>query len=1042
MTLTEIAIKRPSLIIVIFSVLIGGGLLAYQNLSFELLPKFSEPTITITTAYPGASPSEVEQQVSKRIEDAVAGLGNVKEIKSTSLESYSLVIVNFKYGTDLDLTIQDAQRSINNVKSQMPTDVKNSSISKISPSDLPIISMVANSNLPDREFRQKIKDEILPELQQIKGVADISLVGGETREIRVNVDKDKLKYYNLSLLQITQAIGQANMEFPTGKVRGNDQQMMVRLAGKFESVEDLKNLVIKSERGSPVYLNDVAEVKDAIAETESIARYNGKNGLALFLKKQSDANAVEISRLVGIKLAEIEKKYAAEAISFKMSEDSSVFTLNAVDAVTHDLEVAVILVAVVMLLFLHSLRNAFIVLLAIPASLISTFIVMYALDYSLNLMTLLGMSLVIGILVDDSIVVLENIYRHMEMGKDRRQASIDGRNEIGFTALSITMVDVVVFLPITFVQSVISDVLRQFAVVVVASTLMSLFVCFTLTPWLASRLSKLTHLNFKNPLHFLLIQFEKVLDSFTNNYANLVAWFLKHKPLGFGLILSFFVATGWVMSLGIMGSEFFKRGDDHKFLIRLEYDQKTTLKKNNLITKDIENYFLQKPEVDFIVANIGGGSAGMRGASLGANHRSELTVQLKKDVDIITDNYMIEAKKEIQQKYVGTKVSVSILGAGGNPAPPIELTLIGQNYEQLMESAQKVKDIVENTEGTNDVKLSVENGNPEVKIDIDREKMANLGLNMGIVGATLQNAFSGNNDSKFRKDGVEYDIRVMLDAFDRQNPDDVKDLVFINPKGEAIKLEQFATISQSLAASVVERKNRQTAVTITSYVIGVGSGTVAAQIQTTLDKNPLPDGVKMEWGGDVKNQTESFGALGLALMISIVLVYLIMVALYDNFVYPFVVLFSIPVAMIGALLALNLTLNNMGIFTMLGVIMLLGLVAKNAILLVDFTNQAKSEGKNTNEALILSVHARMRPILMTTLAMVIGMLPIAMAKGAGAEWKNGLAWVLVGGLTSSMFLTILLVPLMYSSVDWLAEKVGGFRKRFQKTSTLETELVH
>jgi HAE1 family hydrophobic/amphiphilic exporter-1 len=684
-----------------------------------------------------------------------------------------------------------------------------------------------------------------------------------------------------------------------------------------------------------------------------------------------------------------------------------------------------------MLLFLHSLRNAVIVLIAIPASLISTFIAMYVLGYTLNLMTLLAMSLVIGILVDDSIVVLENIYRHLEMGKDKRQAALDGRNEIGFTALSITMVDVVVFLPIVFVNSVISDVLRQFSVVVVVATLLSLLVCFTLTPWLASRFSKLTHLNPKNPLQWVLIQFEYFLTVFTDTYAALVKWFLQYKIVGFAFILSTFVATGWVMSLGIMGEEFFKEGDDRKFILKVEYAPKTPLAQNNLMTREIEKFLLQKTDIEYVAANIGGSTSALGGEGISGKHKSELTVRITKEAGIPTEKYMIATRDELLKRFSGVKIQVAKLGIGSGVQAPIEVILSGIDREKVLAEAHKLKALIENIDGTNNVKLSAEDGNPEVKIDLDREKMAKLGLSMDIVGATLQNALSGNNDSKYREKGTEYDIRVMLDAFDRQNPEDVKNIIFTNRNGEQIQLKQFAAVRQSTGSSILERKNRRSSVSISSYVLGTGTGNIAVKIQEVLDKNPLPADVSMEWGGDIKNQNESFGALGAALLISIVCMYLLMVALYDNFVYPFVVLFSIPVALTGALLALNLTMNNMGIFTMLGMIMLLGLVAKNAILLVDFTNQAKAEGMTTKEALVQAVKERMRPILMTTVAMVIGMLPIAMATGAGAEWKNGLAWVLIGGLSSSMFLTLILVPLMYSVVDWVAEKVGGWRRKPQ-----------
>ena len=428
MNFVETIIKRPSLIIVLFAVLILGGVFSYKLLSYELMPEFSVPTITITTAYPGAAPSEVETEVSKKIEDAVSSLDNLDDVKSNSFENASVVVVQFKAGTNMDLALQDAQREINKIQSDLPDDAKTPSLAKISPSDQPIMQLLATSTLPNEVFYQQMEDRYLPQLQQIAGVADITMVGGDKREVRVNVNDDKLNYYGLSLLQVTQAISQANLDFPTGKVKNTTENMTLRLAGKFTSLDDVRKLVIVTPPdGSPIRVSDVADVTDGLVEPTSISRYNGQNGIGLFIKKQSDANAVDISRIVQEKLAIISKENAKDHVNFAIAYDSSVMTLASVEAVTHDLFLAVLLVAAVMLLFLHSFRNAFIVMVAVPASLISAFLFMYVMGYSLNLMTLLALSLVIGILVDDSIVVLENIQRHLEMdGPTRSEGSVAG----------------------------------------------------------------------------------------------------------------------------------------------------------------------------------------------------------------------------------------------------------------------------------------------------------------------------------------------------------------------------------------------------------------------------------------------------------------------------------------------------------------------------------------------------------------------------------------------------------------------------------------
>jgi HAE1 family hydrophobic/amphiphilic exporter-1 len=876
-----------------------------------------------------------------------------------------------------------------------------------------------------------MEDQILPQIKQTKGVAEVQVIGGEKRAFRVNVDKDKLKYYGLTLAAINQSIASANVEFPTGKVKSESEQMIVRLSGKFKTVNDLKDLILYSSGTSSVRLGDVAEIIDSKEDQVAVSRLNGQNGIGLRIKKQNDANAVDMAKATKEKFKEIEEKYAKEGVKFTIATDTSLPTIESVDAVLHDLELAVLLVAAVMLLFLHSLRNAFIVLISIPASLISTFVAMYLFGYTLNLMTLLAMSLVIGILVDDSIVVLENIYRHLQMGKDRKKASLDGRNEIGFTALAITLVDVVVFSPVVFIEGTISDILHQFSIVVVVSTLMSLFVCFTLTPWLASRFAKEIKLNPKNPFQAVLLWFERRINIFTEQYVKLVGWSLRHKIIAGLVIIGIFFASMATMGLGIVGQEFVSQGDQGKFMIKLKYDKSTTFEENNATTLKIEELLLaQKDVVDVVFANVGGPSSGMGAAAFGSENKSEITVKMKpgKQKEFPTIQYMNAMRKKIEENFPGVEVKALNIGMVESEEAPIEIFLSSEDPELLIKEARRLKAAMLTIKGAKDPTISTDDVTPEVKIDLDREKMGQLGLPIAVVGMQLQNALTGNDDVQFDEQGKEYDIRVMMDKFDRKNVEDVKDMIFTTNDGKQIKLEDFAKISVDNASGSLERKNRIPNTTIRCYVLGTASGNVSAEIEKYLEEHPLDKNVRMLWGGEIKRQKESMGALGTAMGIGLILVYLIMVALYDNFVYPFVVLFSILVSLVGAILALNLSSSNMGIFTMLGMLMLLGLVAKNAILIVDFTNHLKAEGKSTYNALLESVRERMRPILMTTIAMVIGMIPIATATGSGAEWKNGLAWVLIGGLTSSMFLTIIVVPMMYYIVDRIKDKLARFKK--------------
>jgi HAE1 family hydrophobic/amphiphilic exporter-1 len=1039
MTLTELSIKRPSFIIVVFSILIGGGILSYNQLSYELLPDFSPPLLTVTTTYPGASPSTVESQVSKPLEDALSGLENISEVTSFSLDNASIVLLEYKASADVDVALEDAQRKINNVLNNLPDGASTPVVAKIEPNASPVLQVSAVAkNMDERDFMELMDDQILPQIKQTKGVAEVQVIGGERRAFRVNVDKDKMKAYGISLAQINQVIASSNVEFPTGKVKNNEEQLTVRLAGKFKRTEDLENLILSSTGSSSVRLGDIASIQDGIDDQVTVSRYNGVNGIGLRIKKQSDANAVDMAKATKDQFKQIEKKYAKEGIKFTVATDTSIPTIESVDAVIHDLELAVFLVAAVMLLFLHSLRNAFIVLISIPASLISTFVAMYLLGYTLNLMTLLAMSLVIGILVDDSIVVLENIYRHLQMGKKRRQAALDGRNEIGFTALAITLVDVVVFSPVVFIEGTISDILHQFSIVVVVSTLMSLFVCFTLTPWLASRFAKEVELNPKKPFQAFLLWFERRVSIFTDQYVKLVAWTLRHKIVTGVLIIGIFFASFATMGLGIVGQEFVAQGDQGKFMLKLKYDKSTTFEENNATTLRIEQLLLaQKDVVEIVFANIGGPSSGMGAASFGSENRSELTVKMKpeKQKEFPTIKYMTEIRKKIEREFPGVEVKALNIGMVESEEAPIEIFLSSQDPDLLMKEAKRLKGAILMMKGAKDPTISTEDTSPEIRIDLNREKMGQLGIPIAVVGMQLQNALTGNDDAQFDDAGSEYDIRVMLDKFDRKNTNDIRSMTFMTNDGRQVQLSEFASISVDNGNGSLERKNRIPNTTIRAYVLGTAAGNVSNDITNYLKENPLDPNVRMLWGGEVKRQNESMGALGTAMGIGLILVYLIMVALYDNFVYPFVVLFSILVSLVGAILALTLTASNMGIFTMLGMLMLLGLVAKNAILIVDFANHIKTQGVSTYDALLEAVRERMRPILMTTIAMIIGMIPIATATGSGAEWKNGLAWILIGGLTSSMFLTIIVVPMMYYLVDRIQEKLPWKKKPIEDPAT-------
>lgn len=1030
MKLAEISIKRPSLIIVLFTILTLGGLFSYSQLGYELIPKFEQNVITISTIYPGASPSEIENTVTKKIEDGIASLENIKKIDSKSYESLSIVSITLTSNAKIDVSMNDAQRKINQLLSHLPDDAETPSLTKFSLSDLPIMTIGAKGKMDEAAFYDLIDKKIAPVLSRVEGVAQVDIIGGQEREIQVNLDANRMQGYNLSIPQVQQMILTSNLDFPTGNIQTRDQKILIRLAGKYKSVQELRDLVISSKGGIEIRLKDIADVQDDQKVAEKISRVDQQSAIILQIIKQSDANAVAVSEELVKSIQLLETDYKTNSLQLDIAKDSTVYTLEAADSVLHDLLIAVVLVALVMLFFLHSIRNSLIVMVSIPASLIATFIGIYLLGYTLNLMSLLGLSLVVGILVDDAIVVLENIYRHMEMGKNRVRAAYEGTAEIGGTVTSITLVIVVVFLPIAMSSGLVSNIITQFCVTVIISTLLSLLASFTIIPWLSSRFGKLEHIKGDNLFGKAILGFESYLTRFINWISRLLTWSLDHYKTTLAIVLLVFFSSIALIPAGFIGGEFFAASDSGEFLVQIEMPKDASLEQTNFMTQKAEK-FLSKEEYVFSQITIVGQTSEGLGASQATAYKAEINVKMidQSERSDAASVYAAKIKRQLEKVLIGAKVKtvpVGILGTAENAT--LGLIVTGPSVESAMKFAKMAEAELRTIPGTTEIKLTVEDGNPEINVQVDRDKMAALGLTLQTVGLTMQTAYSGNTDGKFRAGEYEYDINIKYNAFNRKNINDVSNLIFINNLGQQIKLSQFATITEGSGPSQLERRDKTASVTVQGQNVGVASGTIVTQWQEKLDKLEKPTGVNYIWGGDQENQSEGFGTLGIALLAAIILVYLIMVGLYDSFAHPFVVLFAIPLSFIGALLALALTNNTLNIFTILGIIMLIGLVCKNAIMLVDYTNQRRAAGESIRDALIQANHARLRPILMTTIAMVFGMFPIALASGAGAEWKNGLAWVIIGGLISSLFLTLIVVPVIYEIMEKIIAKFSKGEK--------------
>ncbi len=1041
MSITELSIKRPILFIVFYIVLVGLGIFSYSALRYELLPNIAAPFVTVSTVYPGASPNTVEETVTKKLEDGLASVSKVKKMTSNSSENISIITLEFNQDANEDDATQNAQRAVNQVLSELPKNCKTPTVEKFNVNDLPVLILSATTQNSNEDFRKFINDKIKPRLARIPNIGRITLKGGEEKEIKIALNKEKINAIGLSTMQVVQALSQNNLNIPAGSVEQASQKISLRLDGKFKSIGEIKALVIsESQDNSRITLSDIASVSLGNKETTSINRLNQENSIGISIQKQSGSNAVELSKKVREELTAIEIEFKNQNLKFEIAQDSSEYTIKAAKTVYKDFFIAILLVVLIMLVFLHSMRNALIVMIAIPTSLVSAFIMMYVMDFTLNIMTLLAMSLVIGILVDDSIVVLENIYRHLEMGKTKEKAALEGRNEIGFAALSITLVDVVVFLPLVFVPGITGSLVQGFSLVVVVSTLTSLLVSFTLTPMLASRFAKLEHISTTTLWGKIITKIDAFLDGFTNKYIIVLKWSLRHRFATIMISVLLLFSSFALVVFGYIGGEFVPQADKGEASIAITLPSGNSISETNAIVSKFESKIAQIPEIKSIATSIGDKSDGLN-TTIGSNVATiniiciPATAREKSIKDIARDI------RVIANTFPGMQVQISPIGMIGAEATPILIVASGKDRDTVLKTAEIVKNTISTIEGAIYPRLSTELGKPEIDFSIDRLKLANLGLNYENIGATLRTAVNGFDDLKTTLNGDEYDIRIQLENAEKLSINDLKNISFINDKGEKIVLNQFADVNIIASPSNLERRNKSNCVIIASQVIGKSSGDVGAQIQAKLEKTKLPKGVTLSYEGDLELQGDSFAMLGLAFLMSILLVYLNMVVLYNNWLYPFIILFSIPVAIVGALYALALAGSSLNLFSIFGMIMLQGLVAKNAILLVDRANHLREkENRSIMYALLEAGKSRLRPILMTTLAMVIGLLPLALDNGSGSELNKPMAWVLIGGLSSSMFLTLVLVPAIYVQIVNFSEKFS-IKKTIKIPNSVFTWLV-
>lgn len=1104
MWLTNLAIRRPVFILMLVSALIVLGWNSRGKMSLELNPRVDFPMIAVLTIYPGAGPQEIETQVTKKIEDAVASVNGVKTITSNSQEGQSAVTIEFNIGTPSDVAASDVREKVSALRASLPDDCKDPVVLKFDINSQPIIYYGIVGKRPSREIRDIADNIVKPRLSKISGVAAVTVTGGDVREIQVGVRKERLDAYNIGIQQVVAAIKANTLNFPVGHVIEGNREYSVRVVGEYRDVRTIADTAMRMPDGRTVRLSDIAVIRDTVEERRDASRINREDSVAIVIQKTSEGNTVEIAKRVRAEVALLEKELPKD-IRFVMNQDLSENVEHSVEDVVMSLVLGAFLAVVVVFLFLHNIRGTLIVGIAIPTSVIATFLPMYAFGFTLNTMTLLGLSLSVGILVDDSIVVLENIYRHLTKGEQPVEAAVNGRGEIGLAAVTITLVDVVVFVPIAFMGGIVGQFFKAFGITIASATLFSLLMSFTLTPLLAARWYRAGEaVEAEHGFFGLINAFYKALDRL---YRGALSWALGYRGvvvyIGGSLLLLIFVAIAasvagtalartllpvavvlavfglillWpyrILGLVVTGAavagvflafglgvaagkpllnfRFAPDQDQGTVGIIGELPAGTSLARTREVVTGIEDTIATVPDVQNIFTAIGATSSGMMGAASVGTQYFTITLKLREKVSLLeavnpfVDKSRLrkrpstEVADEVRRKIgaiPGATIKVAAVSGFRGGSAPLQIDLLGNDIGQLTRLAKQVRDVMAETPGVLDADISTRLGRPEQRIEVDRQKAASFGLTVGQIAMALRTSLEGDDSTVYREGGNEYRIRVQFADPYRKDTAQIGTIVVGQVAGsdgkmQPVRLADVARVALAEGPTKIDRMDRQKLVSVTANIRpGYAPGNLRLVIEEKMAAKKIDFGnVLWKWGGENRFQQEEGAYLFAALGLSIVLVYMLMAALFNNMLYPLVIMLSLPQALVGALLGLMAANHSLSIVSMIGVIMLVGLVTKNAILLVDYTNTLRARGKSRTEAILEAGPTRLRPILMTTIAMIFGMLPTALGLGRGAEFRAPLATPVIGGLILSTMLTLLVIPCVYTYFDDATELWGRLRHR-------------
>lgn len=1039
MWLADTSIKRPVFATMVILGLVVLGIVSYPRIGVDLFPKIEFPMVNITTTLRGASPEIMDIDVTDKIEGAINTINGVKSIISTSTEGVSTVTAEFVLERDIDLAVQDVREKVSAIRRQLPRDIDEPVIQKIDPDATPVMWIAFFGEKSVREL-SIYADEVLKEqLQRINGVGGIWLGGLRLRQVRIWLDRDKLSAYQITAHDVTMALQRENVELPGGRIESETKEYIIKIKGEFPRPEDFNDLIVAYYKGSPVRLRDIGRAEDSMEERRTIARFNGVPGVGLGIQKQSGTNTVEVINRVKKELENI-KKTIPPGTKLEISFDQSDFIKRSIREVQYHLIYGGILAILVVLLFLRSVRTTIISALAIPTSIISTFTIMNVFGFTFNNMTMLALSLSIGILIDDAIIVIENIHRHIEGGMRPREAASFATSEIGLAVMATTFAIVAIFLPVAFMKGIIGRFFLQFALTVVFAVLVSLFVSFTLTPMMASRYlkqvdSRQNTIDSKNrnkklsTLYPLLSTISNWLDKGYKKveeiYRKLLRIALDHRAIV--LILATVIFIFSLFMTRFLGKEFIPPEDQSRFIVRLEAPIDYSVNEVERMFRKAEDIIRFTPEVKsvFYAQGFAGGMA--REVNKGLMF---IALKPKSERQRSQAQIMAEVRKKFREipGLKGSAENVSLIG-GGTRMVPIQYSIRGRDLNLIIDYTKRIVGEFSRLPGIVDVDTTLEAGRPEIRVYIDRDKAADLGVDIATVAEAVNLLIGGEVDvTKFKDEqsGKRYDVRARLNPGDRSRPEDIGRLYVRAKDGRLVELSNIIRIQEAGGPSIINRVDRQRAITLFANLEGKPLGTAKEELDT-ISAKVLPPDYSGKYKGMGEVMGESFYYLIFALILGLIMAYMVLASQFESFIHPFIILLSMPFSFIGAFGALFITGKTINIFSLIGIILLMGLVKKNAILLVDYTNTLRGRGMERREAILQAGPVRLRPILMTTFAIVFGMLPIALGIGEGAETRSPMAIATIGGLLTSLFLTLVVVPVAYDLFDEIQERLR--RKR-------------